>query len=82
MFEYQSRYLDPNAEDKKNCADPDVFGCQKHQYATQNKQCDGQESFCTRVSDHGCKKTLQASTNLTIDLNLEIASDRIYDLEF
>ena len=58
MSQHQPRYFHPDTESKKKCADPDVFGCQKHQHTPQNKQCDGQESFCARVSDHGCKETV------------------------
>lgn len=56
MSEHQSCYFYANSKDKKQRADPDIFGCEKHQQTAQNKQGDGQESFCTRVSDHGCKE--------------------------
>ncbi|KIO48108.1 hypothetical protein SQ11_12995 [Nitrosospira sp. NpAV] len=74
MSEHQPRDFYPNTESEKKCADPDVFGCEKHQYTPQNKQCDGQESFCARVSDHGCKETLQAD-NLIVDSNQENTSE-------
>ena len=53
MSEHETHYFHPHAEGKKKCPDPDIFGCQKHQYTAQNEQCDGQESFGARVSDHG-----------------------------
>ena len=63
MSEHETHYFHPNAEGKKKCADPDIFGCQKHQYTAQNEQCDGQESFGATVSDH--------SDNVTSPFNYE-----------
>ena len=56
MSEHEPHHFHSNAEGKKKCTDPDIFGCQKHQYTAQNKQRDGQESFGARVSDHGDKR--------------------------
>lgn len=56
MAEHQACYFHGNTEDKKNGADPDILGCQKHQDPAQNEQCDGQESFGSGISDHGIGK--------------------------
>lgn len=56
MAEYQACYFHGNTEHEKNGADPDIFGCQKHQHAAQNEQGDGQESFGSGISDHDIEK--------------------------
>jgi hypothetical protein len=67
VSEHEAGYFDADPEGKKYCPDPDIFGCEKHQYAAENEQRNRENPFSARVRDHGLEKLFPNKTIFTID---------------
>ena len=65
--EHQTCYFYAYAKGEKQRPDPDVFGCEKHQDASEYEQRNRKDPFNAGVSDHGLEKPFPDKTILTID---------------